>query len=209
MSRLGRIAAVIACVLALFGCSSSDDSSSSSATTTGSGGGDASGFVTELSDACSTGQEALSSATTEFGTALDELRSATNREEFQAAAADVESSAQAIVDALGEFKSSIEALDVPDDLSDALDSLTQSLEDQVDVANQLADAPTDSVASYEAVLTDVQSDAEAARQAQTDAADALGASTCAPPAASGGGGGGGGGNGGGGSNGGATTTTAA
>ena len=206
MSRLLRFAAIVACVAALFGCSSSNDDAGSSTTTAGAGGGGggATGeFATQLSDACSAGQASLDAATADFSTALDDLQSAANRDDYQAAVSELGTAAQGISTALADYKSSLEALDVPGDLSDAFDQLTQALDDQTTVADQLADAPTDTLAAFEDAVAEVQSDAEAARQAQSDAADALGTSACGPSNSTGGGGGGGGGGAG------ATTTTAA
>ncbi|MBL8778137.1 MAG: hypothetical protein JNK12_19515 [Acidimicrobiales bacterium] len=182
MSRLTRIAAVAVCLLVLFGCSSSDDSSSSSSETTASSGGGSAGgdFADELNSVCAEGKQAVDAAAGDLTSALDEVRAATSADEFQAAVADLQSAAEAAGTALTDFASSIEALDIPADAADAVDSYTQALQQQVDVAQQIADSDTTSVAAIDETLTSVQEDDGAARQALSQAADELGAGSCAP-----------------------------
>lgn len=205
MPRVLRVTFVATCLIALAACGSSGDdggdTASSTGITTADGGSDApTGAAGELDAACADAQQALDTAAAGVGTALDEVRSATSADEFEAAVADLQDAVGGVETALTDFKSAVEAVDVPDDLSDAVDQLTAALDDQIAVAQQIGDSPTDSVAAIEETLTNVQSDDEAARTARTEAADALGASSCAPTQAGGSGSGSGAG-------GGATTTT--
>lgn len=195
MPRLVRLAAVAACVvLVASGCGSSEDESSStsettSETTAAGGGGGGSGFVAQLGEVCTAGEEAVSAAAADVTAAFTELSEASNGDEYRAGLADLESAVTAAESALSDYESAVEALDPPDDLSNAFDDLKQSISDQAAVAAQLGDAPTATVAELAAALADLQQDDAAAREARTAAADELGATSCAPadPGASSGG----------------------
>lgn len=188
MPRLVRLAAVAACVvLVASGCGSSEDESSSTSETTsettaagGGGGGGGSGFVAQLGEVCTAGEEAVSAAAADVTAAFSELSEASNGDEYRAGLADLESAVTAAESALSDYESAVEALDPPDDLSNAFDDLKQSISDQAGVAAQLGDAPTATVAELAAALADLQQDDAAAREARTAAADELGATSCAP-----------------------------
>lgn len=207
MPRVLRVTLVATCLIALAACGSSGGGGDETADTTGittastGGGGGGGGAIPALDAACTEGQQAVDAASADIGAAFQQIQTATNRDEFEAGVSALQDAVGQAQTALSDFKSAVQAVDVPADVSDALDQLTSALDDQIAVAQQLADAPTDSAASVSDAFAAVQQDDTAARQARNDAASALGTNSCAAGLAGGSSGGAGGG--------GTTSTTAA
>lgn len=195
MNRRQRtIVIAVAATVALLGCGSSGDDDATvdgTETTTSIAPADA-GPTTELGQACADGSAAITAASADIVAGLDALKVASSRDEFEAALTDIRAAADAAVTAVEDFKASVEAIDVSENLTSALADFGEALDAQIAVAEDVvaAAAPgsdaTESFASFNAALAEVQEADAVAREAATAAAEALDEPACVPEAFGGG-----------------------
>ena len=183
------VLAPVALTLVLAGCGDDDDGGSAATaadapTETTEAGED---FVEALDELCAQGDEASTAAGEDFDEALQAVSDADQSgddEAYQEALDDAETAAEDILDALDEFESGVEELDVPPEAEEPLQTYLDALTEQRGAAEDLRDAiAADDGAAFNAALEELEAGNEESEEIRLEAAQELGAPECEPDSA--------------------------
>jgi hypothetical protein len=185
--RLALVLSLLA-VLALFLSACSDGGDEESEPPPDTVEEEGSDTAAELDELCTTGREASEQAGEDFSAALDDLdEAATSGDEdaYAAALDDAESAAEAIIDALDDFLTDVEDVDVPADQQEALDEYVAVKEEQVALAEDLRDAiVADDLDAFNEAAGELEDAEDDHDERSLEAAEALGAAECEPDSGS-------------------------
>lgn len=141
-------------------------------------------FVEQLDELCAAGRAASDEAADDLNAALEDVGQAdTDGDEAAYAEAldEAETAAEGLIDALDDFLTDVEEVEVPSELQGDLDDYVELREEQLPLYTELRDAiAADDGDAFTAVTEEIQSSEDEFDERALAAAEALGAAECEP-----------------------------